>query len=77
LISGERDPVTPPSYAERVARGLTQSFEVVFPGGGHAETSLCKTMLIASFLTTGRVEARDRACVAGFSFPSFEWPGDR
>ncbi|HSA56455.1 MAG TPA: alpha/beta fold hydrolase, partial [Gemmatimonadaceae bacterium] len=50
LISGERDPVTPPAYGERVARSLPRARHVVVPGGGHAEQSPCKTSVVAAFL---------------------------
>jgi pimeloyl-ACP methyl ester carboxylesterase len=70
LFSGERDPVTPPEYGERVARSLTNARHIVIPGGGHAESSACKTQLIASFLAAPR-EKQDTSCVSELDFPRF------
>ena len=35
FISGEFDPVTPRSYADRVAANFSNSYSYTFPGGGH------------------------------------------
>jgi pimeloyl-ACP methyl ester carboxylesterase len=35
LISGERDPVTPPEFGARVARSLPNSLHLILPHGGH------------------------------------------
>ena len=35
LLSGELDPVTPPSWGEDARRTLTHSLHVVVPGMGH------------------------------------------
>ncbi|MBU6415833.1 MAG: alpha/beta hydrolase [Xanthomonadaceae bacterium] len=37
LISGERDPVTPPAYADEVLKGLSNGRSLVVKGLGHAE----------------------------------------
>jgi pimeloyl-ACP methyl ester carboxylesterase len=54
LLAGALDPVTPPSYAERAAAGLTAGQLVVFPGSGHAvvATGECPRRLAASFLAS-------------------------
>ena len=70
LFSGERDPVTPPEYGERVARSLTNATHIVIPGGGHADSSACKTQLIALFLAAPR-EKQDASCVSELDFPRF------
>jgi pimeloyl-ACP methyl ester carboxylesterase len=71
LFSGERDPVTPASYAERVARHLPRSQEIVFRGGGHAEQTTCKTAIMAAFLATGNVPAEVASCLAELDFPGW------
>jgi pimeloyl-ACP methyl ester carboxylesterase len=45
--------VTPPSYAERAAAGLSAGQLVVFPGAGHAvvATGDCPRRLASAFLT--------------------------
>ena len=51
LLSGNLDPVTPPSWGELVARGLPRSRHIVVPGAAHGTTSLgCIPELLADFL---------------------------
>jgi pimeloyl-ACP methyl ester carboxylesterase len=71
LFSGERDPVTPPAYALRVAGQLGRSLHVQFPGGGHAEQTPCKTALMAAFLATGRIPPEVVSCLETLDFPPF------
>lgn len=72
LISGERDPVTPPAYGTRVAQALTRSVHVVIPGGGHAEPSACKASVVAAFLAAGTTDGLDVRCLAAMTFPPFD-----
>lgn len=71
LLSGERDPVTPPEYGERVARSLTRSRHIVIRGGGHAEQSPCKTQVVASFLSNPLEGVPDKTCLDLLDFPPF------
>src|SRR4029077_7523099 len=41
LISGARDSVTPPAFAERVAKQLPNSLHIVFPESSHGNFGLC------------------------------------
>ena len=41
LLSGGRDPVTPPSFAEHVAATLTNSRHIVFPESAHGNLGDC------------------------------------
>lgn len=52
LLSGELDPVTPPSYAEAVAASLSNSYSYTFPGKGHGQFVLdfCANGMIDDFL---------------------------
>jgi pimeloyl-ACP methyl ester carboxylesterase len=70
LFSGERDPVTPPEYGERVARSLTRAQHIVIKGGGHAEPSGCKTRVIAGFLEDP-TRTLNSACLDSLDFPRF------
>jgi len=70
LFSGERDPVTPPEYGERVARSLTRGQHIVIKGGGHAEQSGCKTQVIAAFLEDP-TRTLNSACLDSLDFPRF------
>jgi pimeloyl-ACP methyl ester carboxylesterase len=72
LFSGERDPVTPPAYADRVAVHLPRSTRIVFPGGGHAEQTICKTALMAAFLESGSIPPAVASCLESMDFPPFE-----
>ena len=78
LISGERDPATPPSYGERVARTLKRARRVVVPDGSHYLEGMqggdCVHGLIAAFIEAGTAEGLDTACVARMRRPDFELP---
>jgi hypothetical protein len=62
LISGERDPATPPRWGEQVSRGLKQSRHVVFGRGAHSGRSPCVRRLLGAFLARGSVEGLDASC---------------
>lgn len=62
LISGDRDPATPPRWGEQVARGLKRSRHVVFRRGAHAGRSPCVRRLLGAFLARGSVEGLDASC---------------
>lgn len=65
LLSGERDPVTPPAYAERVAATLQSGRHVIAPGQGHGVAGRgCIPELIGDFVRTGTTEGLDTRCVA-------------
>ena len=71
LFSGDRDPVTPPEYGERVARSLTRAQHIVIKGGGHAEQSTCKTEVIAAFLRDPHQRISRMRCLDLLDFPAF------
>jgi pimeloyl-ACP methyl ester carboxylesterase len=67
LISGERDPVTPPGNAERVARTLKNSLQVIMPDGGHSYNGIeganeCADRLIVQLVESGTVRGLDTSC---------------
>jgi pimeloyl-ACP methyl ester carboxylesterase len=63
LLSGTADPVTPPSYGERVRAGLTQSMHVVLEGQGHGQLgSGCVPRLLAEFVERGATQGLDMTC---------------
>lgn len=78
LISGERDPTTPPSYGEQVARTLKRARRVVIPDGSHYLEGMqggdCVHGLVAAFVEAGTAEGLDTACVARIRRPDFELP---
>lgn len=63
LISGERDPVTPPEFGERVAKKLPNSLHVVVPHGSHGGAGDCTDNLIRAFIDRGSVQGLDASCV--------------
>ncbi len=68
LLSGERDPVTPPDFGEQVARHLPNSLHVVFAGGGHGGQGDCHDAILTAFLERASGRGVDTAC-AGRSQP--------
>lgn len=72
LLSGDADPVTPPSYAEAVAGNLPNSIHLVLPGHGHTVlTAGCLPSLLARFVAAGSVAEIDTSCVAEIEPPPF------
>jgi len=64
LLSGGLDPVTPPAYAEEVARTLTNSKLIVATGFGHIVSSQgCAPRLVASFVETAGFAELPSACL--------------
>jgi pimeloyl-ACP methyl ester carboxylesterase len=65
LLSGEYDPITPPSYAERVkAGGLANSVHLVGRGQGHGLVGIgCVPRLLRSFLETPAPADLDATCL--------------
>lgn len=72
LLSGNLDPVTPPSWGELVATGLRHSRHLVVPGAGHGTTPLgCMPELIAEFLEHRDPAALDAACIERLVRPAY------
>ncbi|HET9452025.1 MAG TPA: alpha/beta hydrolase [Aggregicoccus sp.] len=66
LLSGELDPVTPPSWGDEAARHLPHSLHVTVPGVGHNTVGMgCVRSLMADFLARGSVEGLTPGCGAG------------
>jgi pimeloyl-ACP methyl ester carboxylesterase len=64
LISGEADPVTPPSNADLAAEKLPNSLHLIAPGQGHGNIMRgCLPGLAADFIETASVEGLDSECV--------------
>lgn len=72
LLSGERDPVTPPAYGEAVAAGLPNSLHLVAAGQGHNVFFRgCLPGVVADFLAAGSAAGLDTACVERLGPPPF------
>jgi pimeloyl-ACP methyl ester carboxylesterase len=65
LLSGEYDPITPPSYAERVkAEGLRNSVHLIGRGQGHGLVGVgCVPRLLRSFLEQPAPAELDASCM--------------
>jgi pimeloyl-ACP methyl ester carboxylesterase len=72
LLSGQRDPVTPPAYGERAVKHLARGRHLVIPGAGHAEPSPCKASIVATFLDAASAAGLDVGCLSAMRFPAFE-----
>lgn len=72
ILSGENDPVTPPSWGEHVAASLPNSRHVVVPGAGHiALMRGCVRDLVGRFLERASTDGLDVACVQSQKRPPF------
>lgn len=64
MLSGELDPITPPSYAQQAAAGLSNVTDVVGPDQGHGMLLVgCAQRLMADFLDIDPASALDLGCV--------------
>jgi len=65
LISGERDPVTPPSNAAEVLKGLSNGRSLVVAGLGHAEpiNAGCMPDLVDDFVANLQPKKLDAKCL--------------
>jgi pimeloyl-ACP methyl ester carboxylesterase len=64
LLSGERDPVTPPRYADEVLKGLSDARSLVASGMGHSILMRgCVPKLVDDFVTGLQPKKLDAACV--------------
>ena len=72
ILSGELDPVTPPSWGARVAAHWKNSRHVIVPGAGHgAAGSGCVMKLMREFLNRGSAAGLDVDCVQRVRRPPF------
>lgn len=72
ILSGELDPVTPPSWGDEVAQHLPNSRHIVSPGTGHGVMSVgCGMRLIGEFLDTANAADLDASCLDVQAQPAF------
>jgi pimeloyl-ACP methyl ester carboxylesterase len=62
LLSGGRDPVTPPAFAEHVAATLANSRHIVFPESAHGNLGDCGRRILASFIASAAPGAVNASC---------------
>jgi pimeloyl-ACP methyl ester carboxylesterase len=67
ILTGQWDPVTPPSNAERIAKTLSNSLNIVVPSGGHGLDGLegmdCIDKMIVDFIERGSIAGLNTECV--------------
>ena len=63
LLSGRRDPVTPPANADAVARYLPNSLHLVIPGAGHVFGGECLDSIQRQFIEAGTLDGLDTSCI--------------
>lgn len=72
LISGDADPVTPPAYADEVAKTLPNSHHLVLSGLGHGVLMIgCMPSVVTDFIMAGTVEGLDTSCLETAAPPPF------
>ena len=65
LLSGARDPVTPPAYATDTAAHFPNSRVLIAPGQGHSvSTHPCLRDIAAAFIDKGSLQGLDTSCVS-------------
>ena len=75
ILTGEWDPVTPPSNGEYAAKTLPNSLHIVVPHGGHGfgglEGTDCIDNLIVEFIERGTAKDLDTSCVKNIRRAAF------
>ena len=72
LLSGEADPVTPPSNGELVLSTLKNALHLIAPGQGHMIVHRgCISSLAAEIIEAGRHDTLETACVEDIHPMSF------
>ena len=64
VLNGSIDHVTPPRYADRVAKTLSNSRRVDLPNHGHNDIDPCVCGIIESFIIAGNSDGLDTSCLA-------------
>jgi pimeloyl-ACP methyl ester carboxylesterase len=71
LLSGERDPVTPPAFAERARQRLANGLHVVIPFGSHLNPWTCIDEVRWQLVDKGAVQGIDTSCMQRIERPPF------
>lgn len=72
ILSGEADPITPPSWGDSVAASLSRSRHVIAPATGHGVINTgCGQALARTFIDAGTADGLDASCMEGLRRPAF------
>ena len=64
LLSGDKDPITPPSYAEETMQQMTNSKHIVVEGQGHIQMGTgCMPTILAKFIDAASFADIDTSCM--------------
>jgi predicted metalloprotease with PDZ domain/pimeloyl-ACP methyl ester carboxylesterase len=76
ILSGERDPVTPPENGEALVAMAARSRHVVVPNGGHGALGDCYQAMVEELFESGSIDAIDDSCVEQSQPTRFASPTD-
>ena len=72
ILSGDIDPITPPSWGDHVAQHLPNSRHIIAPGTGHGVMAVgCAMRLIVQFLDEETASNLDASCLDNQARPPF------
>ena len=72
VLSGDLDPVTPPTWGESVVKSLKNGRHITVPGTGHGVVgTACGQQLIQDFLDSASAASVDASCVRAIKRPPF------
>jgi pimeloyl-ACP methyl ester carboxylesterase len=72
VLSGDLDPVTPPTWGQAVTQSLTNVRHYTMPGTGHGVmATACGNKLIAQFIERGSVDNLADQCIGQVKRPGF------
>jgi pimeloyl-ACP methyl ester carboxylesterase len=71
IVSGDMDPVTPPSFGDHVLATLPHGVHAVLKSGSHSGTDPCLEQLIEEFISAGSAGKLDLSCAAKGKPPEF------
>ncbi len=75
IVAGQYDPITSPAWGELVAKTLSASAFVEFPGQGHGQfVAECPRSIRSAFLADPS-RPPDTTCVAAMGAPAWVLPG--
>ena len=72
ILSGEADPITPPSHAEKVAESLSNDLHLIFANMGHGNMAgVCGSDIFTAFIKSGTLSGLETDCVDAVVPPPF------
>jgi pimeloyl-ACP methyl ester carboxylesterase len=71
ILAGDRDPVTPPRWADLLQSQLQRARTIVLANSGHVETNDCSVALEVAFFDAGSFDHLDASCAKAIPRGSF------